>query len=138
MSWKNGRVLNRYTSFLYHFLSICYSENDYKCSDMQNVIYSILQYVLQYGSAVSQYIAIRFLSYRVTPSWHLHAILLLNSLTTQSRHIMTQKKMALENTVGKGENAGIQHFLLFPHCFLLDRREKSAFQQHLICCLQML
>ena len=22
-----------------------------------------------------------------------------------------------ENTVGKGENAGYQHFLLFPHCF---------------------
>ena len=22
-----------------------------------------------------------------------------------------------ENTVGKGENAGNQHFLLFPHCF---------------------
>ena len=23
----------------------------------------------------------------------------------------------VENTVGKGENAGYQHFLLFPHCF---------------------
>ena len=23
----------------------------------------------------------------------------------------------LENIVGKGENAGNQHFLLFPHCF---------------------
>ena len=23
----------------------------------------------------------------------------------------------IENTVGKGENAGYQHFLLFPHCF---------------------
>ena len=23
----------------------------------------------------------------------------------------------LENTVGKGENAGYQHFLLFPYCF---------------------
>ena len=23
----------------------------------------------------------------------------------------------LENTVGKGENAGYQHFLLFPQCF---------------------
>ena len=22
-----------------------------------------------------------------------------------------------ENTVGKGESAGCQHFLLFPHCF---------------------
>ena len=24
----------------------------------------------------------------------------------------------VENTVGKGENAGYQHFLLFPQCFL--------------------
>ena len=35
--------------------------------------------------------------------------------------IMTQKlKFVLgkvENTVGKGENAGYQHFLLFPQCF---------------------
>ena len=23
----------------------------------------------------------------------------------------------VENTVGKGENVGYQHFLLFPHCF---------------------
>ena len=32
---------------------------------------------------------------------------------------MILKKKALENTVGKGENAGNQHFLLFPHCFPL-------------------
>ena len=24
----------------------------------------------------------------------------------------------VENTVGKGENAGYRHFLLYPHCFL--------------------
>ena len=24
----------------------------------------------------------------------------------------------VENTVGKGENAGYRHFLLFPQCFL--------------------
>ena len=28
----------------------------------------------------------------------------------------------VENTVGKGENAGFQHFLLFPQCF-----EKASF-----------
>ena len=32
---------------------------------------------------------------------------------------MTLKK---ENIVGKGENAGYQHFLLFPQCF-----EKASF-----------
>ena len=26
----------------------------------------------------------------------------------------------LENIVGKGENAGYQHFLLFPQCFQMD------------------
>ena len=26
----------------------------------------------------------------------------------------------VENTVGKGENAGFQHFLLFPQCFQKD------------------
>ena len=34
---------------------------------------------------------------------------------------MTQKfkfiLRSVENTVGKGKNAGNQHFLLFPHCF---------------------
>ena len=29
------------------------------------------------------------------------------------------KEAAFENIVGKGENAGNQHFLLFPRCFLL-------------------
>ena len=36
---------------------------------------------------------------------------------------MTLKKEALENTVGKGENAVNQHFFLFPECFLQYQRE---------------
>ena len=32
---------------------------------------------------------------------------------------MTLWKKPFENIVGKGENAGNQHFLLFPQCFLL-------------------
>ena len=38
--------------------------------------------------------------------------------TIQSRILTTLKKKPFENSVGKGENAGNQHFLLFPHCFL--------------------
>ena len=38
------------------------------------------------------------------------------------KRILTQKlkfvSRRVENIVGKGENAGYQHFLLFPHCFL--------------------
>ena len=51
---------------------------------------------------------------------------------------MTLKKKDMENTVGKGENAGNQHFLLFPQCFLLYQVEKSSFQQCLLRRLQML
>ena len=38
-------------------------------------------------------------------------------LTTQSQLLMTLGKNPFENIVGKGENAGNQHFLLFPQCF---------------------
>ena len=37
------------------------------------------------------------------------------------------KEETLENTVGKGENAGNQHFLLFPQCFPTYHREKSSY-----------
>ena len=39
-----------------------------------------------------------------------------------------------ENTVGKGENTGNQHFLLFPQCFLLYQREKSFYQFKIVIC----
>ena len=38
---------------------------------------------------------------------------------TQSRLLPSLKKNPFENIVGKGENTGNQHFLLFPQCFLL-------------------
>ena len=38
--------------------------------------------------------------------------------TTQSRPLTTPRKKPFENIFGKGENAGNQHFLLFPQCFL--------------------
>ena len=50
----------------------------------------------------------------------------------------TLTKKALENIVGKGENASNQHFLLFPQCFLLFLKQLSIFQAHLICRLQSL
>ena len=60
--------------FFITFLSICYSKNEYKWSDMQNVIYSILQFILQYGSSVLQYIAIHFFAVCFTPSKYLTGI----------------------------------------------------------------
>ena len=47
--------------------------------------------------------------------------------TTQSRLWTTLKMKTLENTVEKGENAGKQHFLLFPpQSFLHYQRDKSS------------
>ena len=41
------------------------------------------------------------------------------------------RKKPFENIVGKGENAGDQHFLPFPQCFLPYHRQKSSFEPHL-------
>ena len=38
---------------------------------------------------------------------------------------------------GKGENAGDQHFLLFPQCYLPISKRISVFQLFLFCRLQM-
>ena len=38
------------------------------------------------------------------------------------------EKEGLENIVGKRENAGYQHFLLFPQCFLPLQRQIAIFQ----------
>ena len=40
---------------------------------------------------------------------------------------MTLRKKPFENIVGKGENAGNQHFLLFPQCFLSFPKQISIF-----------
>ena len=48
--------------------------------------------------------------------------------TTQSQLLMTLKKTAFEKILGKGENAGNQHFLLFPQCFLPFPRQISDFE----------
>ena len=49
---------------------------------------------------------------------------------------MTLGKKPLENIVERGENAGNQHFLLFPQCFLAKQKHKSSFELHLKCRLQ--
>ena len=45
---------------------------------------------------------------------------------------MTLYKKPFENIVGKGENAGNQHFLLFPPCFFCSSQNK--FQFHFVVC----
>ena len=46
--------------------------------------------------------------------------------------------MTFENAVGKGENAGNQHFLLFLQCFLPHHRQISSFEPDLNRHLQVL
>ena len=47
--------------------------------------------------------------------------------TTQSSLLKSPRRKAFENIVGKGENAGNQHFLLFQQCFLLFPIKNSIF-----------
>ena len=51
---------------------------------------------------------------------------------------MTLKQRAFGHIVGKGENAGNQHFLLFPQFFLLFPNQISNSHSHFFCPLQML
>ena len=51
---------------------------------------------------------------------------------------MTLRKKAFENILVKGENAGNQHFLFFPQCFLTFLKQILIFGSHLFCLLQML
>ena len=48
------------------------------------------------------------------------------SFTTQSQLLMTLRKMPFENIVGKGENAGNQHFLLFTMFSTLSRTKMTV------------
>ena len=45
--------------------------------------------------------------------------------TTQSRLLTTPRKKPAKIIVGKEENAGNQHFLLFPQCFLPFQKHTS-------------
>ena len=61
-----------------------------------------------------------------------------NTFTTKSRLLTRLEKKNFKNIVGKGENAGNQHFLLFQQCFLLFPTQISIFESHLFCRLLML
>ena len=51
--------------------------------------------------------------------------------------LLTLKKKTFENIVGKGENAGDQHFLPFLQCFLPIPQWISVFKFHLFHRSQM-
>ena len=63
------------------------------------------------------------LVYHVTEFPRVKKILTLSLFITQSPLLTTLGKNPFENIVGQGENAGDQHFLLFPPCFLSFPRQ---------------
>ena len=78
--------------------------------------------ILSFGKELSYSI-----SFRVHISWQMNYSYVIRVVksrdcvvksTTQSRLSTTLYKKPFENIVGKGENAGNQHFLIFTKCFL--------------------
>ena len=51
---------------------------------------------------------------------------------------MTLREKPFKHIEGKGENAGNQHFLLFPQCFLPFPIQISSFHSHIFRLLHML
>ena len=64
--------------------------------------------------------------------------LLWGSFPNQALVFTCLQDKSFEDTVGKGEIAHIKQFLLFPQCFLPDRRTFFHFHQIQNCCLQTL
>ena len=62
-------------------------------------------------------------------SWYLSVNIFY--FTTQSWLLTTFRYKHFENVVGKSANAGNQHFLLFPQCFLPVLKQIWIFQPHL-------
>ena len=61
--------------------------------------------------------------------WHMF----INTFTTQSQLLTTLKNKPFRNIVGKGENAGYQHFLLFQQCFLPFPKQNSGHIYFVVC-----
>ena len=61
-----------------------------------------------------------YYSFNSVPNYKNYALFRLRAFADEKLKV-TQMKVffsdSVENNEGKGENAGCQHFLLFPHCF---------------------
>ena len=69
--------------------------------------------------------------------WHVLGKMV-KPFNTKSELLTTLEEKCFENIAGKGENAGNQHFLLFPQCIQPFPNQVSIFQLHLFCRLQIL
>ena len=61
--------------------------------------------------------------------------ILLELLTTQSWLVMTLKNIVGKDIVGKGEDAGNQHLLMFPQFFysIIDRNDNFSNIWYVVC-----
>ena len=57
----------------------------------------------------------------------------INPLSNNLMYQQLQGRSLFQNIVGKGENAGNQHFLLLPLCFLSNEIQTLPFQKVLMC-----
>ena len=60
------------------------------------------------------------------------------SLFTTQYLLKDPEREVVRTHCGKGENAGNQHFLLFPQCFQTYQRQKSSLDLLVLSHLQML
>ena len=66
---------------------------------------------------------------------YINHLLIPKPFPIETRLLTTLRKKPFENIVGKGENAGNQHFLLFPQCFLTFPEQFSVFGHiHFVVC----
>ena len=79
------------------------------------------------GVRVRQTFCLHFYRLLEYTCYHLENVSLIHALEKGVLTFNDPKGESFENTVGKGENAGNQHFLPFPQCFLLYQREKLPF-----------
>ena len=70
--------------------------------------------------------------------YHLALVYFISSSKTQFQLSTIMRKMPLENIVEKRENAGNNHFLVFPQFLLPFPKQSSIFQLHFFGHLQML
>ena len=65
---------------------------------------------------------------------YLDSLCTIKTLNNTVQSLESATKKALENIVGKEENAGYQPFLLFPKCFIFfDKLHRLSLTKFIIC-----
>ena len=106
-----------------------FSNNDYRHCEMTQ--FHVMTMPMK--PTIHQYF-VTFFENRLGKHWNHYG----KPIPTQWHILTCLGKKPFQNIVGKGENAGNQHFHLFPQCFLHYQRQKLSFMLQLFCRLQLL